>query len=78
MQFSMKTAFFALAVFLPIASAASTKRDDTTTHLVNTLQSLNIIDSADVALGECKPLLQSCAVDSECCGDLCLLGLCLL
>ena len=23
---------------------------------------------------ECKPLLQSCAVDSECCGDLCLAG----
>lgn len=22
----------------------------------------------------CKPLLQSCAVDSECCGDLCVLG----
>ncbi|TFK32436.1 hypothetical protein BDQ12DRAFT_728679 [Crucibulum laeve] len=25
---------------------------------------------------ECKPLLQSCAVNSECCGDLCALGLC--
>ncbi|KZP07770.1 hypothetical protein FIBSPDRAFT_875116 [Athelia psychrophila] len=24
----------------------------------------------------CKPLLQSCAVNSECCGDLCVLGLC--
>jgi hypothetical protein len=23
---------------------------------------------------ECKPLLQSCAVDSECCGDLCVAG----
>ncbi|KZP19104.1 hypothetical protein FIBSPDRAFT_569623 [Athelia psychrophila] len=23
---------------------------------------------------ECKPLLQSCAVNSECCGDLCALG----
>lgn len=23
---------------------------------------------------ECKPLLQSCAVNSECCGDLCVLG----
>jgi hypothetical protein len=23
---------------------------------------------------ECKPLLESCAVDSECCGDLCLAG----
>lgn len=23
---------------------------------------------------ECKPLLQSCAVDSECCADLCLAG----
>lgn len=22
----------------------------------------------------CKPLLQSCAVNSECCGDLCVLG----
>ncbi|KZP23985.1 hypothetical protein FIBSPDRAFT_857752 [Athelia psychrophila] len=28
------------------------------------------------ASGECKPLLQSCAVNSECCADLCLLGLC--
>ncbi|KAJ7805308.1 hypothetical protein B0H14DRAFT_2881035 [Mycena olivaceomarginata] len=26
--------------------------------------------------GECKPLLQSCSVNSECCGDVCLLGLC--
>ncbi|KZP07761.1 hypothetical protein FIBSPDRAFT_875100 [Athelia psychrophila] len=26
---------------------------------------------------ECKPLLQSCAVNSECCNDLCVLGLCL-
>ncbi|TFK32440.1 hypothetical protein BDQ12DRAFT_692507 [Crucibulum laeve] len=25
---------------------------------------------------QCKPLLQSCAVNGECCGDLCLLGLC--
>lgn len=23
---------------------------------------------------ECKPLLQSCSVNSECCGDLCALG----
>jgi hypothetical protein len=23
---------------------------------------------------ECKPLLQSCKVDSECCGDLCVAG----
>jgi hypothetical protein len=23
---------------------------------------------------ECKPMLQSCAADSDCCGDLCLLG----
>ncbi|KIM85986.1 hypothetical protein PILCRDRAFT_330286 [Piloderma croceum F 1598] len=23
---------------------------------------------------ECKPLLQSCGVDSECCGDLCVAG----
>ena len=23
---------------------------------------------------ECKPLLESCDVDSECCGDLCVLG----
>jgi hypothetical protein len=23
---------------------------------------------------ECKPLLESCGVDSECCGDLCVLG----
>ncbi|KZP29475.1 hypothetical protein FIBSPDRAFT_851477 [Athelia psychrophila] len=27
---------------------------------------------------ECKPLLQSCSVDSECCSDGCLLGLCLV
>ncbi|KZP19115.1 hypothetical protein FIBSPDRAFT_744386 [Athelia psychrophila] len=26
--------------------------------------------------GECKPLLQSCAVNSECCGDLCVAGVC--
>ncbi|KIM90415.1 hypothetical protein PILCRDRAFT_812155 [Piloderma croceum F 1598] len=26
---------------------------------------------------ECKPLLESCDVDSECCGDLCVLGLCI-
>ncbi|KZP02595.1 hypothetical protein FIBSPDRAFT_969816 [Athelia psychrophila] len=26
---------------------------------------------------QCKPLLQSCAVNSECCGDLCLAGLCI-
>lgn len=25
---------------------------------------------------ECKPLLQSCAVNSECCGDLCVAGVC--
>ncbi|KIM90362.1 hypothetical protein PILCRDRAFT_812098 [Piloderma croceum F 1598] len=24
----------------------------------------------------CKPLFQSCQLNSECCGDLCLLGLC--
>ncbi|TFK32442.1 hypothetical protein BDQ12DRAFT_692510 [Crucibulum laeve] len=24
----------------------------------------------------CKPLLQSCEFNVECCGDLCLLGLC--
>ncbi|TFK32437.1 hypothetical protein BDQ12DRAFT_728681 [Crucibulum laeve] len=28
------------------------------------------------AVPECKPLLQSCAVNSECCGDLCVAGLC--
>ncbi|KZP07771.1 hypothetical protein FIBSPDRAFT_875119 [Athelia psychrophila] len=26
---------------------------------------------------ECKPILESCAVDSECCADLCVAGLCL-
>ncbi|KIM85980.1 hypothetical protein PILCRDRAFT_816526 [Piloderma croceum F 1598] len=26
---------------------------------------------------ECKPLLESCGVDSECCGDLCVAGLCI-
>ncbi|KZP07762.1 hypothetical protein FIBSPDRAFT_965339 [Athelia psychrophila] len=26
---------------------------------------------------ECKPLAQSCSVNSECCNDLCVLGLCL-
>ena len=26
------------------------------------------------ARGQCKPPLESCAVNSECCGDLCLLG----
>ncbi|EIM89427.1 uncharacterized protein STEHIDRAFT_167202 [Stereum hirsutum FP-91666 SS1] len=26
---------------------------------------------------ECKPLLQSCSVNSECCADVCLAGLCL-
>jgi hypothetical protein len=25
---------------------------------------------------ECKPLLQSCSENDECCSDLCLLGLC--
>ncbi|KAI9235588.1 MAG: hypothetical protein BYD32DRAFT_51808 [Podila humilis] len=25
----------------------------------------------------CKPVLQSCAVNSECCGDLCVAGLCI-
>jgi len=29
-----------------------------------------------VAWNECKPILQSCSVNSECCADLCLLGLC--
>lgn len=24
--------------------------------------------------GECKPVAQSCAVNSECCGDLCVAG----
>ncbi|KZP29782.1 hypothetical protein FIBSPDRAFT_946656 [Athelia psychrophila] len=24
--------------------------------------------------GECKPLLQSCSINSECCADVCLLG----
>ncbi|KAJ7807949.1 hypothetical protein B0H13DRAFT_2386098 [Mycena leptocephala] len=26
---------------------------------------------------QCKPTLQSCSVNSECCADVCLLGLCL-
>ncbi|KZP19107.1 hypothetical protein FIBSPDRAFT_863018 [Athelia psychrophila] len=26
---------------------------------------------------ECKPLLQSCDVNSDCCADLCVAGLCL-
>ncbi|KIM90360.1 hypothetical protein PILCRDRAFT_1675 [Piloderma croceum F 1598] len=26
---------------------------------------------------ECKPILQSCSTDSECCADLCVAGLCL-
>ena len=26
---------------------------------------------------ECRPLLQSCSVNSQCCANLCLLGLCL-
>jgi hypothetical protein len=30
-----------------------------------------------VANGECKPLLQSCGWNSECCSDWCLLGLCI-
>jgi len=30
-----------------------------------------------VAGGECKPALQSCSLNSTCCSDLCLLGLCL-
>ncbi|KAJ6563940.1 hypothetical protein B0H19DRAFT_847017, partial [Mycena capillaripes] len=29
---------------------------------------------SSVPPGECKPALQSCFVNSECCGDLCLLG----
>lgn len=32
-----------------------------------------IIETREVAR-ECKPLLQSCSVDSECCSDGCLLG----
>lgn len=57
MQFNFKTAFLALAVFLPLASATALaeKREEDGGH-------------------PCKPLLQSCAVDSECCGDLCLVG----
>lgn len=51
MQFSIKTAFFALAVFLPFASALAAEKRI-----------------------ECKPLLQSCAVDAECCADLCVAG----
>lgn len=52
MQFSTKT-FFALAIFLPLVSAAAlTERTDE----------------------ECKPILQSCAVDSDCCADLCVAG----
>ena len=27
--------------------------------------------------GECRPALQSCSVNSQCCANLCLLGLCL-
>jgi len=30
-----------------------------------------------VAGGECKPALQSCSLNSTCCSDLCLLGLCI-
>ena len=27
--------------------------------------------------GECRPILQSCSVNSQCCANLCVLGLCL-
>lgn len=53
MQFSVKSVLFALAIFLPIASAA-------------TLQERQV--------PECRALLASCSVDSDCCGDLCTLG----
>lgn len=55
MQFSIKTAFLALAVFLPLASAAA-------------------LTEKRWGTAECKPLLQSCSVDSECCADLCVAG----
>lgn len=58
MQFSIKTAFFALAVFLPLASAAALEQR-----------------TEDI---ECKPILQSCAVDAECCADLCVAGVSVL
>lgn len=58
MQFSIKTAILALAVFVPFAAAAAEEKRWGT--------------------AECKPLLQSCAVNSECCGDLCVAGVSIL
>lgn len=58
MQLSIKTASFALAVFLPLAFAAALEQR-----------------TEDI---ECKPILQSCAVDAECCADLCVAGVSIL
>lgn len=60
MQFHLKTMLLTLAAFIPLASAAvlAEKREE---------------DSGDYS-SPCRPLLQSCAVNSQCCGDLCVLG----
>lgn len=68
MQFSIKTAFLALAVFLPLASAAvlDEKRWGTGTGGGG--------GGGGSGGSECKALLQSCSVNSDCCGDLCVAG----
>ncbi|EIM90226.1 uncharacterized protein STEHIDRAFT_119269 [Stereum hirsutum FP-91666 SS1] len=53
MQFSTKSVLFALAVFLPLASAAALQERQ-----------------------ECRAAADSCSRNSDCCGYLCVIGLC--
>lgn len=46
------------------------------TALIDRLTAKIIRKDAPYRGGNCKPLLQSCSRNHECCSDLCVLGLC--
>ncbi|KAJ7364603.1 hypothetical protein DFH08DRAFT_839617 [Mycena albidolilacea] len=66
------------AIFIALAAVATVKAAAVDTNLLAELSAPDLADNPETLNGfpQCKPLLQSCAVNSECCSDLCLLGLC--
>ena len=44
---------------------------------IESLESSEALGGTSDGDTECRPILQSCSVNSQCCGNLCLLGLCI-
>ncbi|KAJ7818088.1 hypothetical protein B0H14DRAFT_2840714 [Mycena olivaceomarginata] len=71
--------FIALAAVMTVkAAAVDTNPPRRTVCSWYACHTITTADNPETLNGfpQCKPLLQSCSVNSECCADLCALGLC--